>query len=764
MYKSAPARHFHLVLSYFHHRNVMALLQIVGVLSLGQIARSEQIFFALDPSQSMLQMSANIQIPALGANIPTAGQANTGIAVPWFGDGTSSALSGVLSANVDFPSGTLSFGGGSLFGVPSGQWEPSFNGNHGIAPAFVGVAIEAPGLGRAVAAIRDFKADYINAFSVQSLNPSGTGAYSFTTDNWMSIATNVDVEGQTLIAASLGRSRFVLSEKYAAENVGSQGSLTQTTSGNWQVHIPLNLEIYIPAGDTDVGPVNVILTIQGDIVANSVVIPTADSFIESIPGHNTLPTAQLLDGAFATKYDLNVGDSLLNTSAVIPHVTVHGNGDGTLDFYQFTVSQAYSEGIFDIDGANFDSTIFLYDSLGNLIASNDDAPSRYGANGSTSSLDSFIEYVFTKTGTYYLAVGQYTPSSLAALPVDNGVPIDGEYTLHVSVVPETSSILLASIPFVGFIVWGFRRKRRLAMSCLALLVSGTLTQQASASDPLIKKSIEGVYGEDSTYPMPYRFFTPTGYDASDDKEYPLVLFLHGAGERGDDNFFQVANHIDGLIDATQSQKYASFLLAPQLTDYPYTNGWYPSSPFDRTMELLDQVINEYHVDINRIYITGLSMGGYGTFRYMAAFPNLFAAAVPMSGGGSTSTAATIKDIPTWVFHGSADATVPVQYSRNMVNAITAAGGHPLYTEIAGGPHDIWGNIYNDYHTNKYGLYDWMFSQSLSPAASIAAVPEVSTFWMMFVFIAGGMGCYVITKIDRSYLTQAAIPNADSSIQ
>jgi len=139
------------------------------------------------------------------------------------------------------------------------------------------------------------------------------------------------------------------------------------------------------------------------------------------------------------------------------------------------------------------------------------------------------------------------------------------------------------------------------------------------------------------------------------------------------------------------------------------------------------------------------MGGFGTFDYIAEFPNLFAAAVPMSGGGSTSTASIIKDIPIWVFHGSADETVPVQYSRNMVNAITAAGGHPLYTEIPGGPHGIWDNVYNDINTNQYGLYEWMFSQSLGSNAQNLAVPEVSGLWMIAIILGGAASFRMLAK-------------------
>jgi len=729
----------------FSPRRVITSLMAFAFLANSSATRSEQVFFAIDPNQSVLQVSADIYLPAFPLTIHTAGQGTTGIAIPGFGNGTTGQLSGVVSANIDTSSNTVVFGGGSLFGVPSGQWEPTFKGATGIAPAFIGVVMQDPNLGKAVAAIRNFKADYHDAYSVNALIPSGAGNYSFTTNDWLSVATVVDVQGQTGLAALLGSSRESVSEKYAAANDGQIGSLTSTAGGQWKLHIPLNLDVYIPSGSTAVGEVDVILHIEGDITATSFTVPSSNSPITAEPGHHSFETAQSLDGHFARAYDQNVGDSLLNTSAVIPHVTIHGNWDGLIDMFKFTVTQPYSEGIFDIDGASFDTTLYLYDAFGNLLASNDDAPSSFGAKGTTHSLDAFIEYTFQAAGTYYIGVGAYSPNATLTEGKAAAALADGDYTLQVSVIPEVSSSILASLPLCGFIFWRYRRNRNVvaaSMAAFMILIAGNV---ASADTTLMKNSIESIYDPDSTYPMPYRLFTPTDYDSSSDREYPLVLFLHGAGERGDDNFYQVASHIDGLIQATQSQQYASFLLAPQLTDYPYAGGWDPDSVFDRTMEILNQVVNEYHIDINRIYITGLSMGGFGTFDYIAEFPNLFAAAVPMSGGGSTSTASIIKDIPIWVFHGSADETVPVQYSRNMVNAITAAGGHPLYTEIPGGPHGIWDNVYNDINTNQYGLYEWMFSQSLGSNAQNLAVPEVSGLWMIAIILGGAASFRMLAK-------------------
>jgi predicted peptidase len=131
------------------------------------------------------------------------------------------------------------------------------------------------------------------------------------------------------------------------------------------------------------------------------------------------------------------------------------------------------------------------------------------------------------------------------------------------------------------------------------------------------------------------------------------------------------------------------------------------------------------------------MGAFGTFDYLADYPNLFAAAVPISGGGSPSAAHLFKDVPLWAFHGDQDATVNVSNTRNMITALNNAGGHPLYTEIPGGSHEIGIQIYNDAATQQYGLYDWMFAQTNPNAALAVSIPEPSTL-CLGLFAAGAL--------------------------
>jgi poly(3-hydroxybutyrate) depolymerase len=133
----------------------------------------------------------------------------------------------------------------------------------------------------------------------------------------------------------------------------------------------------------------------------------------------------------------------------------------------------------------------------------------------------------------------------------------------------------------------------------------------------------------------------------------------------------------------------------------------PSTQMRLTLEMLEGLKKEFSLDDKRLYVTGLSMGGYGTWDVIARYPKLFAAAVPVCGGGDEGTAPVIKDVPIWCFHGGADTTVPTARSRNMIAAIKAAGGNPKYTEYPGVGHNSWDKAYSE-----PDLVKWLFEQKL----------------------------------------------------
>ncbi len=202
-----------------------------------------------------------------------------------------------------------------------------------------------------------------------------------------------------------------------------------------------------------------------------------------------------------------------------------------------------------------------------------------------------------------------------------------------------------------------------------------------------------------TVKLDYLLFLPQDYGKEADKKWPLILFLHGSGERGSD-IEKVKVH--GMPKVVEEKKDFPFIVvSPQC---PAGNWW-------KTFELealLDDVAAKYHVDADRVYLTGLSMGGFGTWELVSAAPSRFAAIAPMCGGGNTIMAKRIKDVPVWVFHGDADKAVPVQRSDEMVEALKKVGADVKYTRYEGVGHDCWTQSYANPE-----LYEWFLSHKRS---------------------------------------------------
>jgi predicted peptidase len=205
----------------------------------------------------------------------------------------------------------------------------------------------------------------------------------------------------------------------------------------------------------------------------------------------------------------------------------------------------------------------------------------------------------------------------------------------------------------------------------------------------------------------YVLFVP--HDYKGDKPYPLVLFLHGAGECGTDGHKQVAVGLGPAIKKRE-QRFPFLVVFPQALKPAegVKSTWHADAPDGkRALAILAEVQKEYRCDPKRVYLTGLSMGGFGTWDLAVHFPERWAALAPVCGGGDPGQAAKIKDIPCWCFHGDADPVVPVWLSREMIEALRQAGGHPKYTEYPKVGHDSW--------TRAYGtaeLYDWLLMQHL----------------------------------------------------
>jgi predicted peptidase len=210
--------------------------------------------------------------------------------------------------------------------------------------------------------------------------------------------------------------------------------------------------------------------------------------------------------------------------------------------------------------------------------------------------------------------------------------------------------------------------------------------------------------------LPYRLIKP----AKTEGKLPLVIFLHGAGERGDNNVAQLTHGVKAFVAA--QAKFPHFLIAPQC---PKNKKWAevdwgadrhktpaePSEPMGKLLALIDKLQEELPIDPSRIYVTGLSMGGFGTWDLLTRRPQLIAAAVPICGGGDVDAAPTIAKIPQWIFHGGNDTVVKTARSRAMNEALTKAGGMPKYTEYPGVGHDSWNKAYAE-----PDLMPWLFAQ------------------------------------------------------
>jgi predicted peptidase len=213
----------------------------------------------------------------------------------------------------------------------------------------------------------------------------------------------------------------------------------------------------------------------------------------------------------------------------------------------------------------------------------------------------------------------------------------------------------------------------------------------------------------------YRLMRPAA--VADGARRPLVLFLHGAGERGVDNEKQLKYLPTWLAEQEPRRRHPCFVLAPQCrqderwVDVSWADDESTPQQPQPTLDLaaavaaLDDVLAREPVDPARIYLTGLSMGGYGTWDLATRMPERFAAILPVCGGGDERLAARVARLPIWCVHGDADTAVPVRRSRDMVAAVTAAGGRPIYSELPGVGHDSWTPAYRDRF-----MLDWLFSQ------------------------------------------------------
>lgn len=212
----------------------------------------------------------------------------------------------------------------------------------------------------------------------------------------------------------------------------------------------------------------------------------------------------------------------------------------------------------------------------------------------------------------------------------------------------------------------------------------------------------------------YRFAQPGIVETG--KTYPLILFLHGAGERGSDNNAQTKQGVMPILENAAKLAQPVFLIAPQC---PKDLWWCPPAEgllrltdaggenplMDAVLALVERTTEKNPVDRSRIYLTGISMGGFGSWDLLTRAPETFASAIPICGGGDPDKVEKFKDVPIRIYHGAADETVPPEASRMMADALEKAGGEPALVLYPGGGHNCWTRTYADPE-----VIEWLLSQ------------------------------------------------------
>ena len=211
----------------------------------------------------------------------------------------------------------------------------------------------------------------------------------------------------------------------------------------------------------------------------------------------------------------------------------------------------------------------------------------------------------------------------------------------------------------------------------------------------------------------YLLFLPKDY-GTDDRKWPVMLFLHGSGERGDDLKLVKVHGPPKLVESQAN--FPFIVISPQCPK----DQWWPGDVQQHLLaELVDQVLTRFTADPQRVVVTGLSMGGFGSWALTARYPNRFAAAVPICGGGDPDDAETLKSVPFWIFHGAKDLGVPLKLSEEMLLAVTRVGGQAKLTVYPEAGHDSWTETYNN-----PAVYEWLLAQRRTdPAPLPTAKPD-----------------------------------------
>ncbi|MGG0413758.1 chitobiase/beta-hexosaminidase C-terminal domain-containing protein [Peribacillus simplex] len=321
------------------------------------------------------------------------------------------------------------------------------------------------------------------------------------------------------------------------------------------------------------------------------------------------------------------------------------------------------------------------------------------------------------SGNYYgeqkVVLNSTSPGAKIYYTTDGSIPTD-KSTLFIEAIRVNNDSIIKAIAIRGKVKSkGSTVKNKKHQSDVAEF---TYTFETRGS--IAEKFLEFTYKS-----MPYRLYVPENYDPN--TSYPLVLFLHGGGERGNDNEKHLMANDGAVIWAAPENqaKHPSFILAPQSRNVPdggftitrdvnnivnLSRVFEVSEDLKMAYEVLQHVRGEYNIDPNRLYSTGVSQGGFGTFNMNMEHPDTFAAMVPIAGGADPAKAHLIKHVPIWAFHAKDDSVIPVSYSRNIIDAIESDGGEPIYTEYKSEMNYDHASWIPAYENEK--MIEWVFQQ------------------------------------------------------
>jgi pimeloyl-ACP methyl ester carboxylesterase len=209
---------------------------------------------------------------------------------------------------------------------------------------------------------------------------------------------------------------------------------------------------------------------------------------------------------------------------------------------------------------------------------------------------------------------------------------------------------------------------------------------------------------------PYLAYLPNGYEGSVGKEWPLIIYLHGSSCKG--NNLERVKKYGPPFYLDRGMSVDAIVISPQC---PSNRNWVYGDWFE---SFYNEILEKYHVDRSRVYLTGMSLGGFGTWSLASRYPQYFAAIMPLCGGGRPDMVETMKDVPTWVFHGEKDRKVRLNRSEEMVEAMQEQGSRPKFSVLKGEGHDIH-HVYSEQN-----IYEWLLAQHKSVYEKLVSI----NFW------------------------------------